>query len=278
MANRLYIDENVRLHDNFRRVSKEAYDSELLEADFKRNSEQLVGEINRWIELETNNLIKNVVKEIHPQTVILLINVVYFKGKWKNRLGNVSPKKFTNLNGESKQVDTMSKRGYYQFGRFEKYAIAQLDYIGDSSMCIVLPNENVELHDLLLELNARKLNEHLRELRSIELDLELPKFKLKTELNLKDMLEKLGVWTLFNCQANLSKMSNKSLMVSKAIQNAYIEVNEEGTEAAAVTQVHCIHFCSGFTWKPIEFHVNRPFIFLIRLNGVNIFVGAVKKF
>ena len=275
MANRLYIEEGVRLLDDFKRISKEAFDSELLKADFL-NSEQLRMEINQWIELETNNKIQNAIKEIDPQTVILLLNVVYFKGKWRNRFEDVRPKEFTNLNGGKKQVDTMHDRGDYRFGQFNKYGIVQLDYIGDSSMYIVLPNESVELHDLLVELNAQKLNKHLRELESMELDLQLPKFKLDTELDLKDMFQRLGVWTLFNDQANLSKISDRKLMVSKAMQNAYIAVDEDGTEAAAVTELDIE--CCCMPLEPIKFHVNRPFIFLIRLNGVNIFVGAVKQF
>ena len=278
MANRLYIEEKVILLEEFQRISKDSFDSEQLKADFENNSQQLVKEINQWIELETNNLIQNAIKEIDPQTAMLLLNVVYFKGKWKNRFEVVRPKEVTNLNGQIVQVDTMCRRDDYQFGQFDKYGIVQLDYIGDCSMYIVLPNKNVTLHDLLLELNARKLNEHLRELRTRELDLQLPKFKLETELDLKDMLEKLNVKTLFNRQANLSKVSlNKRLMVSKAMQNAYIAVDEDGTEAAAVTQVYFVPMCA-MPLEPIKFHVNRPFIFLIRLNGVNIFVGAVKQF
>ena len=278
MANRLYIDENVGLLDDFPIISKKAYDSELLVANFENNSRQLVDEINRWIELKTENKIQNAVKQIDQRTAILLINVAFFKGKWRNRLGDVRLKEFTNLNGETKQMETICKQGYYQFGCFEKYAIAQLDYIGDSSMCIVLPNEKVALHNLLLELNARKLNEHLRELRSKELDLQLPKFKLKTELDLKDMLEWIGVDTLFNEEADLTKISNDPrLMVSKAVQNAFIEVNDDGTHATAVNTFYGITLYSN-SKPPIKFYVNRPFIFLICLKGVNIFIGAVKQF
>lgn len=279
MMNRVYFKADSRLQDDFRLIAKEAYDTDLLETDFKRDSNQLVNKINKWIELETKNKIQNVFKEIDSETVMLLINVVYFKAKWMKPfpLTNVRLKKFTNLNGEKKRVETMYDLDFYQFGQFEQYKILQLDYFGNCSMYVVLPNEEVNLHDLLRELNARKLNEDLRELKSTHLDLQLPKFKLKSDINLKSVLEQLGVKTLFNEQANLSKISNEttSLMVTEAVQNAFISVDEDGTEAAATT-VYKLMPRSMFLGS--EFHVNRPFLFLIRLNGVNIFVGALKQF
>ena len=279
MANRLYLREDVRLLDEFQMISKEAYNADLLGANFERDSHRLVQEINRWIEQETENKIQNVVKQINSQTLMLLINVVYFKGKWRKRLGDVRPKEFTNLNGIRKQVEAMCQERTCNFGQFEHYAIAQLDYFGDSSMYVVLPNVNVDLHNLLLELNARKLNEQLCMLRSTRVDLQLPKFTLKTDLDLKIMLQRLGVKNLFSEQANLSKISSEiPLTVSEAMQSAYVAVDEEGTEAAAVTMVSVGFGCAAVPQRPIQFYVNRPFIFLIRLNGVNIFVGALKQF
>lgn len=278
MANRVYFKADSKLQDDFRLIAKESYDADLLETDFKRDANQLVNKINKWIELETKNRIQNVFKELDTETVMLLINVVYFKAKWMKPfpMSNVRLKKFTNLDGQKKRVETMYDVDYYLFGQFEQYGILQLDYIGNCSMYIVLPNEEVNLHDLLLELNARKLNEDLRELKSTHLDLQLPKFKLESDLNLKSVLEQLGVRTLFNEQANLSKMSNETgLQVSEAVQKAFVSVDEDGTEAAAVS-ITKLSARSMFLGS--EFHVNRPFIFMIRLNGVNVFVGAIKQF
>ena len=278
MANRVYFKADSKLQDDFRLIAKESYDADLLETDFKRDANQLVNKINKWIELETKNRIQNVFKELDTETVMLLINVVYFKAKWMKPfpMSNVRLKKFTNLNGQKKRVETMYDVDYYLFGQFEQYGILQLDYIGNCSMYIVLPNEEVNLHDLLLELNARKLNEDLRELKSTHLDLQLPKFKLESDLNLKSVLEQLGVRTLFNEQANLSKMSNETgLQVTEAVQKAFVSVDEDGTEAAAVS-ITKLSARSMFLGS--EFHVNRPFIFMIRLNGVNVFVGAIKQF
>ena len=278
MANRVYFKANTRLQDDFRLIAKEAYDADLLEADFQHDSEQLVDNINRWIELETRNKIQNAFHQIDPETVMLLVNVVYFKEKWENPFNDVYPEEFTNLNGETMEVETMCEQRDYLYGQFEQYRILRLDYLGNASMYIVLPNEDVNLHDLLLGLNARKLNDDLGKLKSTEVNLRLPKFKLETNINLKNLLEQLGVDTLFNEQANLSKMSEeKGLMVTETVQKAFIEVDENGTEAAAMTEVD---LALGFGDPPpaIKFHVNRPFIFLIRLNGVNIFVGALKQF
>lgn len=278
MVNRIYFKKDSRLQDDFRLIAKEAYDTDLLESDFQRDSDQLVHKINKWIELETKNKIQNVFKEIDTETVMLLINIVYFKGKWLKPfpMSNVRPKRFTNIDGEKKKVDTMYDLDFYSYAQFEQYKILQLDYLNNCSMYIVLPNEDINLHDLLNELNVKRLNDDLKELKSTHLDLQLPKFSLKSEINLKKVLLQMGITTLFNEEANLSKISNETnLMVSEVVQNAFINVNEDGTEAAATT-VFKLMPRSMFLGE--EMHVNRPFIFVIRLNGVNIFVGALKKF
>lgn len=308
MVNRIYFKADSKLQDDFRLIAKEAYDTDLLETDFRRDANQLVNKINNFIASETKNKIQNVFKEIDTETVMLLINVVYFKAKWMKPfpLSNVRLKKFTNLNGERKRVDTMYDLDFYSYAQFEQYKILQLDYMSNCSMFIVLPNEEINLHDLLKNLDAKQLNQHLNELKLTQLDLQLPKFNLKSDLNLKKILEHLGLQSLFNNQANLSKISNETnLMVTDAVQSAFINVDEDGTglnrflcrfvlklckynllielfylllqntEAAAAT-IYKLMPRSMFVGE--EFHANRPFIFIIRLNGINIFVGALKHF
>ena len=277
MINRIY--SSVELEENFRLVAKEVYDADLLKADFVNDSEQLVKEINKWIKLETNNKIQNVLNEIDPEAVMILINVVYFKAKWSRpfSLDDVREKEFINLNGERKQVEMMCKLDDYQYGQFEHYRILQLKYHGNCSMYVVLPNENVNLDDLLRELNARKLNEDLLKLETIKVDLQLPKFELKSNINLITILEQLGVTKLFNPEADLSGISNHPMWIGTAIQSAYISVDEKGTEAAVVT-AKSFRMTRVVQFRKEEFHVNRPFAFIIRLNGANIFVGAIKEF
>ena len=124
-------------------------------------------------------------------------------------------------------MDTMYDLDYYSYNQFDQYRILRLDYFGNCSMYVVLPNEDLNLNDLLINLNVKKLNANLNELKSAQLDLQLPKFKLTSDLNLKDALQKLGVETLFNEQANLSGISNETnLMVSEAKQQAFINVDE----------------------------------------------------
>lgn len=278
MVNRIYFKSDSKLQDDFRLIAKEAYDTDLLESDFKKDSSQLVDKINKWIQYETKDKIQNVFKEIDTDTVMLLINVVYFKAKWMKpfSISNVRPKKFKNLNGERKKVDTMYDLDFYFYGQFDQYKITQLDYFSNCSMYVVLPNEEINLHDMISNLDHKKLNADLKELKPTHLDLLLPKFRLKSEIDVKDILEQLGIRSLFNEQANLSKMSNQTnLQVTEVKQNAYINVDEDGTEAAAIT-TYKLQARSMFIGE--QFHVDRPFLFIIRLNGVNIFVGALKNF
>ena len=280
MSDRIYLREKSGLREDFRQAAKDTYDADVLEADFKHDSNQLVNEINKWVELETKNKIKDFLKQIDSNTVMMVINVVYFKAKWISAFDeeqDVLLEEFTNLNGEKKQVEMMCKFAEYPLGQFERYQILQLDYIDNSSMYVVLPNEDVNLDDLLQELDIRKLNDELSDLRPTGIDLQLPKFKLETKIDLKTVLEQLGVKTLFNEQADLSRLSNETgLRVSEAIQSAFISVDENGTEAAAVTEFDEF-LCFEEEEKKV-FHVNRPFVFIIRLNNVNIFVGAFKQF
>lgn len=273
----MYYKAGTTLLDGFRSIAKETHDADLLEVDFSRSSSELVKKINEWIETETKNKIQNALDAIEADTVMLLINVVYFKAKWTKPLTDVRPEQFTNLNGEKKSVEMMCQVNDYPYGQFERYQIVQLDYHGNSSMYVVLPNRDVSLDDLLRDLNAGKLNDDLHKLKSTELDLQMPKFTLKSDLNLRAVLEQLGVKTMFSKHADLSRMSKQTgLRVSRVLQSAYIAVDEEGTEAAAATI--CTVVTESLVMGPQEFHVNRPFLFIIRLKNVNIFAGAIKQF
>ena len=276
MANRIYLKKNAKLQEDFLLIAKKTYDTDVLEADFGRNSKQLVKEINKWVELETKNNIKNFLQQIDGNTVMMLINLVYFKAKWMNEFSLHKNKlnDFTNLNGQKKRVEMMCESDNYPFGQFERYQILQLDYRNNSSMYVVLPNEDVNLDDLLHDLDTRKLNDHLSELKPEKIDLQLPKFKLESKIDLNGILWQLGVKTLFSEQADLSRMSNEAgLRVSEAIQKAFISVDENGTEAGAATSF--MAFCMRS--KGLDFFVNRPFLFVIRLGGMNIFMGALKQ-
>ena len=278
MSNRIYLKENSKLQDDFKLIAKEVYDSDILETNFKKDPKQLVEKINKWIEMETRNTIKDTFKEIGRETVMLLINVVYFKAKWMKPFSksNVRPRKFTNLDGKKKKVDTMSDLDYHHYGQFEQYKILRLDYFSNCSMYIVLPNEEINLNDFIINLDSKKLNEDLNQIKSTYLDVKIPKFTFKTHLTLNNILQKMGVGSIFNLDANLSKISNETnLVVTDAAQEAFINVDEDGTEAAAVTYL-TLSMRSMHVGE--EFYANRPFLFLIRLNDVNIFAGAVKKF
>ena len=274
------------MQSNFKRIVKNAFDADLLTVDFS-DKERIKDEINRWIERETHNRLKDVLNEIDEGTVMLLINVIYFKAKWEKPFDkeyNLCRKeKFTNWNGQKRAVEMLCKTDDYMYGEFERYKILQLDYKGDqpkinAAMYVVLPHENVNLDDLVRGLNARELNNHLQQLNSQEVHLKLPKFKVKSDIDLQSVLEQLGVKTMFSGKADFSKMSSDPLMVSRALQNAYISVNENGTEAAAAT---ILEFGLGASQmdppKPVEFYADRPFMFIIRLNGANIFAGLLKE-
>jgi len=259
-----------------------SYDGEILTRDF-RNS-QTISEINGWADKNTEGKIKQIIQELSPELVMLLINAIYFKGEWIIRFDEAltQPQDFFLSGGSTVKVDMMSTAGDFSYYSGENCQVARLPYGRDKvAMYVFLPNEDVPLDSFIASLNQTTHDEYVSRLQpTVDLIVKLPKFEVEYGVKrLNDVLQKLGMETAFDpYEANFSGIADTSpqnLYISYVDHKAIVEVNEKGTEAAAVTVIGI-----GMTSvrpTPPSFVVNRPFFFEIRddRSGSILFMGKI---
>ena len=235
--------------------------------------------INDWVKTQTNGLIPDIVPSPLPQDELMyLIDAIYFKGDWTRQFNKAltAPRTFYLADGSTVEVPTMT------FGDEVKIRTAQmsqglmidLPYGGAAfSMTILLPSENLRVDSVLASLTLDQWNSGVSALDSLKTELYMPKFKLENDLTLNATLSTLGMGVAFSDFADFSRMTPQSVMISDVKHRTYVDVNEEGTEAAAATSVG-IEPSSA----PPTVEVNRPFIFALRedLSGTILFMGVIR--
>ncbi len=217
------------------------------------------------------------------QTIVLfLINAVYFKGSWQTEfaLSDTYNGKFNLLSGETKQVPMMSRTGQYPVYSSENFQAINLPYgEGQMGMYIFLPDTESDIDSFIENINAEKWENWMERFREREVQIRIPKFKLEYGTKvLNDVLTSLGMGVAFDEElADFSRMADLeavggNLYITKVAHKTFIEVNEEGTEASAVTNVGV-----GIRSFPQRFIVDRPFFFAIRdgETGTVLFIGTV---
>ncbi|XP_013188541.2 antichymotrypsin-2 isoform X2 [Amyelois transitella] len=286
VASKVYIPTNFELNDQFLAVTKDVFDSEVQNIDFLKNDDA-AKTINTWVEDHTNNRIKDLVEpsSFDSNTRAVLVNAIYFKGSWKEKFNknHTQNRKFYVSKDQSVDIPFMYKKDHFLYGESEELnaQLLQLPYEGDeASFLVVLPRDVDGLPALEEKLkNPSLLENAVQNMRSVEVVVYLPKFKIETTTNLKDALENMDVTKIFSSEANLNRLlkGQGDLFVSDAKQKAFIEVNEDGAEAAAAN-VFIFGRCSTFMLEPTpEFIANKPFYFEIRQSDRPLFTGALKS-
>lgn len=280
-ANSLWVQQNEALTPEFLTLIRQQYQGEAQVVDF-RNGASVAATVNSWIERKTKSKIKGAVTpdQLTADTRLLLCNAIYFRGRWEIPFDekNTKPAPFYLNEHDSVSVPTMFRnKGKFRAVQTGEVSLLELPYAGeDLSMVILLPAAMTGLAELERELTAAHLASWLKELAASaphELAISLPRFKTSQSCDVKAVLEKLGVTQLFGAEADLSGMNGRTnLYISDAIHQAFIEVNESGTEAAAVTVFQAK--TKGMTSR---FLANHPFIYLIRDNqtGGILFLGRI---
>ena len=260
-------------------ISKE-FGAELYTLAFDKKA---LDKINDWSYRKTNGCVPEILDELSPNAISVLMNALYFKGIWKDPFEKKNTKS-GNFWNNGKQVFTkfmcqkMMEIDYYA-SEAEGVQLIELPYGNEAfSMVVVLPNEGVEINDCIQDLTAEKWQNWMGNTANKIVNVELPKFKgeFTYEENLKSALQSMGIKDLFNAdKCDLSGIAN-NLLVSMIKQNTFIEVNEEGTEAAAVTVEEMI-YSSGKEPIVIDFIANRPFFYAIKESSTNaiLFMGKV---
>ncbi|XP_055950489.1 serpin B6-like [Argiope bruennichi] len=270
-ANAVLVDKHLRLLEEYRNNVQEFYRAVVKDVDFGREAPRIVEEINSFVREKTNGKIEKLLDELSPSTVLVLLNAVYFKGTWKIEFDREETfdQIFYNygLESERKRAPFMHMTEKLPLARFENFQALELPYKGENvSMLILLPNERDEIQSLEQSLTPEKLTEIQQRLFKTEVDVSLPKFKLGFEKELSEEVQALGANEIFAAgSADFSGMTpSRDVFVSQVLHKAVIEVNEEGSEAAAVTGI--ISNRMGLIDKP-EFIADHPFLFAIVEKG-----------
>ncbi|XP_050093560.1 antichymotrypsin-2-like isoform X1 [Anopheles aquasalis] len=283
VANTLYVKEGYTVKRSFNDVATSSFQSEVHELNFAQN-QAAAKTINDWVERKTNNKIKNLIAPdmLDDFTRMVLVNAVHFKGSWTYKFNetNTRPMPFWLSETKSNDVPMMYTKGGHSYRNMvEKgFSALALSYSGsDTSMLVLLPNERNGLAALEETLPSLNLVELLDQLGKGDVEVYLPKFKIEFSLELKDVLTTLGMGRMFSNAAEFPDLleSNEPVKISKAVHKAFIEVNEEGTKAAAAT-AFSVKFRVAKAPPVYKFKADHPFIYalLSQERGVY-FIGKV---
>ncbi len=278
IANSIWHKRGLHLNDIFLSTLKPNYQAKINELDF--SSPEAVKAINNWCSEQTNGKIKEIVKNIPENMMMYLINAIYFKGIWASQFDKKNTKKenFYSDEGISYQVDMMNQTEDFNYSYDDIGAYLELPYGNKAfSMIVMLPQEGKTTDDIINNLNSEYWNQKIEYLSTCKVNLSLPRFKAECKYEMhKEILPEMGMKLPFSDSANFSGMSDNSLQISEVIHKTFVEVNEEGTEAAAVTSIGMIETALP---TPIDYKVDRPFLFAIRENstGVILFIGKMAK-
>ncbi|XP_041039654.1 leukocyte elastase inhibitor-like [Carcharodon carcharias] len=281
VANRLYGEKSFNFLEEFCKSTVKFYGAEMTGVDFQAAADKTRQEINKWVGAQTEGKIQDLLTQgsLNSDTRLVLVNAIYFKGSWAEKFDERNTKEmpFRLNKNESKPVKMMSQEEEFLFCHNPelKIKVLELPYVGnDLSIIILLPDDIMDdsagLKQLEKALTFEKLQEwtHPNRMRKMNVHVRLPKFKLEDEYELSSPLSSLGMRDLFDdSRADLSGMTGaRNLSVSKVVHKSFVEVNEEGTEAAAATAM-VIRF-QGYN-VPQRFIADHPFLFFIRHNKSN---------
>lgn len=277
IANYIAVSKNQRLNDTFRSTVEDNYKAGIESLDFA--SQSAVKHINDWCSNHTDGMIPKIVEQLDPNAIACLMNAIYFNGTWTSKFSKDQTRKehFRGYTRDIKQVDMMHQSGKFMYADNDMFAAVSLPY-GNRSyrMVVLLPNEGKSLADVTATLDTKAFANVLESMEQCIVDLKLPRFSVETELPLNDIVAKLGAPSMFKPGvADFNRMATGQMCISKMLQKAKIEVEEEGTRAAAVT-VGVMVGASLRSHEPrrVEFHANRPFAYIITdSNGAIVFIG-----
>ena len=282
VANALWGQKDYGFLEEFLKLIESSYDGRLNEVDFITATENARKTINVWVEKKTNGKIKDLINPgvLDSMTRLVLTNAIYFKGNWarqfKENMTQNAP--FTLTDGKKIEVAMMNQKAEFGYTETDNFQALELPYVDDElSMVILLPKEYDALDEFEKTLTTDNLTQWLAEIHKCEVVVSVPKFKMTSQFSLADMLKSMGMKDAFSSDADFSGINGKrDLFISAVIHKAFVEVNEEGTEAAAATGVVMRLTSVGPAPIPV-FRADHPFLFLIRdnLSGSILFIGRV---
>jgi len=282
IANAIWYRDGFPFETSFLDESKQFFDAKVAPLDFAAAG--AVPTINDWVKASTNGKIANIVDGPIPADVVMyLINAIYFNGSWTTRFDKslTKPDQFTTFDGSTAPIAMMRRTDTTRVAETADAQVVELPYGGDAfAMTIILPKPGGSIGGLIASLSSDTWDATVAAATPQEIELYMPKFSLSWEALLNDPLQSLGMRLAFQGDVadftRMSRAAGNRLYISKVKQKSFVDVHEEGTEAAAATSVEISVTC---TCGPRVIRIDRPFVFAIRerLSGTILFLGKIVR-
>ena len=255
-----------KLKDAFTKTVQSYYDAEIVYKDFA--TENIVALVNKWCDEKTHGMIKELLKDpVSPQSYAHFLNAVYFKGIWSDQFDKRETRNeaFTREDGSQLTVPMMHQKHLAGYGGVEGLCSALNLPYGNQAyrMTLVLPQAGAPLGKLIEALNPDTWSALMSSFGQTEVDIKIPSFEVESTFELQDLLQEMGMVSAFGDWADFSNMTETSVCIDKVLHKAKIKVDEEGSEAAAVTDIEIRKTTAVPGGKTPEFHADRPFLFAI---------------
>lgn len=282
-ANSIWAQEGDPWNDEFLNTLKSNYGSGMYEVDYINNPEQAREDINNWVRKGTKGKFWELIApgQVNDLTRMVLVNTVYFYGQWVNLFGSAKDEEFTLLDNTKINVPMMGEENHFAYMLGDGYGAIRMNYgpemarMVNADMIVILPEEG-KFHDVEDQLSLEFFSNIKEKFEYAGVDLKFPKFDFKNRLPLNDVFAEMGMKSAFD-GADFSRMADRNdLFISDILQDAFIKVDEEGTEAGATSAV--ITSCGIMVVKGVvQFHCDHPFIFIIeeKDTGTILFMGKV---
>ncbi len=281
IANSIWARQDVSFNPSFVQRNQKFYDATVTALDF--GAPATVQTMNNWVKENTRGKIDKIIDRINPNQALFLMNAVYFKGKWTNEFNQqqTEEKPFYLTDGSQKQQPFMQQQGRYSYYETEKFQAISLPYGNERvSLYVFLPKSKSSLSQFQQALTAENWQTWIDQFSKRSGSIQLPRFKMSYDTDLKQALSALGMSVAFDSQqADFSNLSNSPLSISQVKHKTFVEVNEEGTEAAATTSVGIALTSAPMPVEPFKMIVDRPFFCAIRDNqsGEILFMGSIQN-
>jgi serine protease inhibitor len=280
IANAIFYSNEFSVKSGFLSLNRTVYDAEVVSLDF--NAPSAVEAINSWVKEKTNGKIQEIIRQLSPLDKMVLLNAIYFYGTWTKVFNEFGTRnhQFTKTDGSTLEIPMMNKLDKLPFGSIDEFKAIKVPYgNGQYQMVVILPEEEYNSQDIINKLSVANWNAWMLEFELTDrVDVTMPRFKFAFETSLNDVLSSMGMQEAFIPEkADFSGITDEELFISEARHKTFIDVNETGTEAAAVTSV--VFATSSMTEEQpvVPFFVNKPFIFAIteKDSGAVLFIGEV---
>ena len=277
IANSIWYRDGFSVEQEMLDANESYFDAEVQALDF--GSSDALTTINGWVADKTHGKIEEIIDAIDPMTMMYLINAIYFNGTWTYEFDEdaTEQRAFTRLDGSQQDVPMMAQEIDLPYYETDEAQLVDLPY-GDSlySMTVILPRDSENLDAIVEGLDQETWNDWTGRFEKRAVSLRLPRFQLEYEIELKDILAALGMEQAFDPNlADFTRINRGGdLYISNVKHKTFVDVDEEGTEAAAVTSVE-IRVTSAPQYVPV--FVDRPFVFALRErhSGTILFIGKI---